>query len=294
MEGAHAAVALHQLHAQQVECLLTLAEELHFGRTAARLGVSQSRVSQLIAGLERDIGARLVDRTSRHVAMTRFGAEVVTDLRPSYEQLIGVLNTARRRAKRGGPRELRVGFQGSVYEEVTEAFRRLRAHDPVAIVLSEIPLGSPFSALLSGEVDCAIVQLPVREAGLSVGFAFPPQDRFLAVGNSHPFANRERIDVEELEAVDLAAPAGTFAPLGIVFVFADSLVGTSSNGYQLFAAVALIVTAIINPEGIAGRTRQDLAALRRRLHTRFGQESSARAAASDPAPPPPPRPNPRL
>ncbi|KAB2378914.1 branched-chain amino acid ABC transporter permease/ATP-binding protein [Actinomadura montaniterrae] len=82
-----------------------------------------------------------------------------------------------------------------------------------------------------------------------------------------------------ITSVGGALVAGTFAPLGIAFVVADGIVGTSSNGYQLFAAVALIATAVFNPEGIAGKTRQDLAALRRRLRAGPRHADTADAAA---------------
>lgn len=64
----------------EIEVFLALAEELHFGRTAERLGVSQSRVSQIVKGIERRIGAPLFDRTSRRVALTPLGRQLRTDL----------------------------------------------------------------------------------------------------------------------------------------------------------------------------------------------------------------------
>lgn len=199
---------MNQVHVQEIECLLVLSEELHFGRTAARLGCSQSRVSQLVAGLERRVGARLVDRTSRSVGLSRFGAQFVTEVRPAYEALATVLTRARERAGSGVLCQLRVGFHGSVYEEVTEAFRQLRVHHDVMMVLSEIPLGSPFSAVLAGRLDAVVVELPVCEPALTTGFRFPPQDQLLAVATSHPLARAGRAHVEELAGLDLVHPIG--------------------------------------------------------------------------------------
>ncbi|GGX78134.1 LysR family transcriptional regulator [Streptomyces hiroshimensis] len=199
---------MNQVHVQEIECLLTLAEELHFGRTAVRLGYSQSRVSQLVAGLERRLGVRLVERTSRRVQLTRFGTQFADEVRPAYESLLTVFAQASERASRGSLCQLRIGFSGSVYEEVTEACRRLRAHHEVATALSEIPLGSPFSAVLEGRLDAAVVELPVRDAALTVGFRFPPQDRLLAVASSHPLAGAGRVHVEELAHLDVLRPTG--------------------------------------------------------------------------------------
>lgn len=179
---------MHQADVQEIECLLALAEELHFGRTAIRLGHSQSRVSQLVASLERRVGVRLVERTSRRVELTRFGAQFVAEVGPAYDALNTVFTRARARARRGELHEVRMGFHGSIYEEITEAFRRLRAHHEVTMALTEIPWGSPFAAVLDGRVDAAVVELPVREPDLTVGFVFPAQEHLLAVPRHHPLA----------------------------------------------------------------------------------------------------------
>ncbi|HZA57554.1 MAG TPA: LysR family transcriptional regulator, partial [Solirubrobacterales bacterium] len=56
-----------------IETFFILCEELHFGRTAERLHVSQPRVSRLVASLETEIGGALFERTSRRVALTSLG-----------------------------------------------------------------------------------------------------------------------------------------------------------------------------------------------------------------------------
>ncbi|MGW4828784.1 LysR family transcriptional regulator [Amycolatopsis japonica] len=199
---------MHQAHLQQIECLLTLAEELHFGRTAERLGYSQSRVSQLIATLETKVGARLVERTSRKVGLTRAGAQFVKEIRPAYRTLLRTFERARERAMRGAVEELRVGFTGMVYEEVTSIFRALRERHGVAVHTHDVPLGSPFTAVLDGEIDAVIAELPVHESELTVGFRFPPQDQYVMVGADHPIAERESIDAEDLAKLDLLHRAG--------------------------------------------------------------------------------------
>ncbi|MCP2163818.1 LysR family transcriptional regulator [Goodfellowiella coeruleoviolacea] len=199
---------VHQAHVQQIECLLTLAEELHFGRTAERLGCSQSRVSQLVATLERRVGARLVERTSRRVSLTRVGAQFVKDVRPAYRALVRTFARARERAVLGALEELRVGFTGMVYEEITATFRALRDQCGVTVLTHELPLGSPFTAVLEGEVDAAIAELPVHEPELTVGFRFPPQDQLVVLGVDHPLADREALDLEDLAELDLLHRSG--------------------------------------------------------------------------------------
>lgn len=194
---------MHQANIQQIECLITLAEELHFGRTAQRLGYSQSRVSQLIQELETRVGARLVERTSRRVALTRIGAQFVGEVRPAYRALMRTFTRARERARRGAVEELRIGFTGMVYEEVTTVFRKLEEEHGIAVHAHDLPLGSPFVAVLDDEVDAVIAELPVHEPALTVGFWFPPQDQLVALGSTHPLAGRESLHVEELGELDV-------------------------------------------------------------------------------------------
>src|SRR5919109_3556461 len=76
---------------RELRMFLTLAEELHFGRTAEMLRLTPSRVSQSLRGLEDKLGAQLVHRTSRRVQLTPFGERFLRDARPPFEELTDVL-----------------------------------------------------------------------------------------------------------------------------------------------------------------------------------------------------------
>ncbi|MBE1534372.1 LysR family transcriptional regulator [Actinomadura algeriensis] len=193
------------LEIRELECFLVLAEELHFGRAGERLLVSQSRVSQLLRSLEARIGARLVERTSRQVRLTASGEAFAASLRPAYGALAGVVEEARATA-RG---RTRIGFQGAVYEQVTRAIAALRRDRPEHRVdIAEIPLGDPFGALRRGEVDAAVVLLPVDEPGLTVGAVFSRRPVTLAMPAGHPFARRTRLTAEDLARVPLIPVEG--------------------------------------------------------------------------------------
>ncbi len=80
---------------REIEIFLTLANELHFKRTADRLHLSQARVSQTVRALERRLGNRLFERTSRRVRLTLLGEQFRDDLRPGYEQILRAFESAR-------------------------------------------------------------------------------------------------------------------------------------------------------------------------------------------------------
>ncbi|MFV2120731.1 LysR family transcriptional regulator [Streptomyces sp. Act-28] len=192
---------------RELECFLILAEELHFGRTGERMHVSQGRVSQLIRALERRVGARLVDRTSRRVRLTPLGEDFLSALRPAYAALRATVEDARAAALGdGGP--LRIGFQGVVGYGFTELIGEFEDRYPRCEArVTELPLADPFGALHRDEVDAAVVLLPVREPGLVLGPVFSRQPQCLAVSRRHPFAERDAVDAEELTGSPLLGPA---------------------------------------------------------------------------------------
>ncbi|GAA2028281.1 LysR family transcriptional regulator [Nocardiopsis rhodophaea] len=198
------------LDVRELECFLVLSEELHFGRTGDRLYVSQSRISQLLRKLESRIGARLVERTSRRVRLTDFGEEFAVALRPAYDALASTVEEARTRARSGRGR-LRIGFQGTVYEQVTRAITTFHdRHSDCRIDLVEIPLSDPFGALRRAEIDAAVVLLPIEEPDLTVGVTFSEQQQYLAMSTHHPFARRKNLTAEDLartRLIPLAGPA---------------------------------------------------------------------------------------
>lgn len=91
---------------------VAVAEELHFGRAAARLNISQPPLSQQIQILEQQVGARLLARTNRSVALTAAGRQFLVDSR----HILSLVNDAAARAERlhqGEAGEIRIGFTSS-------------------------------------------------------------------------------------------------------------------------------------------------------------------------------------
>ncbi|MET8134793.1 LysR family transcriptional regulator [Streptomyces sp. NPDC005251] len=181
----------------EMETFLTLAEELHFGRTAERLLITTGRVSQVIKKLERRVGGLLFERNSRSVALTPIGRQLADDLMP----LVAGMEAALRRAadaSRGGTGELRVAFLG---EWTAPALLRAvglfgERHPDCRVDVREVQLSNSRASLLDGSIDVLLASFPFD--GMACGPALLRERRVLAVAARHPLAGEDQVSVEVL------------------------------------------------------------------------------------------------
>ncbi|MBB6546933.1 LysR family transcriptional regulator [Nonomuraea rubra] len=197
----------------EIETFLTLAEELHFRRTAERLGLAQGRVSQIIKKLERRIGASLFDRTSRRVALTPIGQQLHDGLLPAHRQIQRVVDQARS-AARGFTGPIRVGFSASWSgEAVIKAADLFQDRHPDAEVhIREVQLNDPLGPMRADEVDLQLTEFPIREPDITVGAVVFTEPRGLMVPARHPFAERLSVSVEDLTQTTLIPMTGEHIP----------------------------------------------------------------------------------
>ncbi|WP_424639642.1 LysR family transcriptional regulator [Embleya sp. AB8] len=188
----------------EIEAFLTLAEELHFGRAAERLGVTTGRISQIIRKLERRVGAALFDRTSRLVGLTTIGTQFHEDLRPGYEQVRHALERAIM-AARGFEGPLRVGFLGAAAGgfvlEVARAYRA--AHPAGEVFIHELQIHNSLSDLRDHHTEMVLTPRPIQESDMVEGPVLWAEPRYLAVSSRHPFATRAQVTQEDLARVRL-------------------------------------------------------------------------------------------
>jgi len=147
---------------------VAVAEELHFGRAAQRLHVSQPPLSLTIRALEDELGVRLLRRTSRRVALTEPGRVLLEEARAILQKL----ELARRRtaeAERGERGSLALGFITPViYGPLPELLQRYRTHYPrVELVLRESTGDVQLEELERGKLDAALVAAPLPDARFS-------------------------------------------------------------------------------------------------------------------------------
>lgn len=139
---------------------VAVAEELHFGRAAARLNISQPPLSQQIQTLEQQIGARLLARTNRSVALTAAGKQFLADSR----QILGLVNEAAARAERlhqGETGELRIGFTSSApfIKAVSDTLSLFRQdHPDVHMQTREMNTREQIAPLNEGALDMGLLR----------------------------------------------------------------------------------------------------------------------------------------
>jgi DNA-binding transcriptional LysR family regulator len=205
-----------EIELRELRLFLVLAQELHFGHAAERLGLTTSRVSQSLRALERKLGGqRLFRRTSRTVTLTEAGRELRAELSPAVAGLDEVLGNARDRCARPGI--LRVGLlnAASGVEILSRAIERFEAAYPGATVqLTTTPFDDRLGPLRRREVDLVVTRLPLEQADISVGPLLSAADqRVVMVGRTHPLAVRAELSVEDLVGHDVRRPYGVPAEL---------------------------------------------------------------------------------
>jgi DNA-binding transcriptional LysR family regulator len=183
----------------QIDAFLILCEELHFGRTAQRLHVSQPRISRLVATLETEIGGALFERTSRRVAVTPLGAQLRDQLAPAYRQLTAALESTRA-AARSPAGHLRLGFAATTavpaLDQLVVAFER--AQPDCTLSLHEVDLADSMAPLQSGDIDVIVCWLVLDDPSLTLGPKIAEYAQVLAVAADHPLAGQDSVSVEVL------------------------------------------------------------------------------------------------
>ncbi|WP_327663584.1 MULTISPECIES: LysR family transcriptional regulator [unclassified Streptomyces] len=177
---------------------VAVAEELHFGRAAERLHIAQSPLSQQIKLLERDLGVKLFDRTTRTVRLTSAGQALVEPARRLLADAAAVHRTVRA-AHLGEVGRVSVGFAGaSSYAALPLLTRAVTSQLPgIELVLEgQTYSGEALRRVTDGTLDIGFVALPVRR-GITARVV-RMERLVLALPDSHPLADRAEVPVRAL------------------------------------------------------------------------------------------------
>ncbi len=169
---------------------VAVAEELHFGRAAQRLHISQPPLSMQIRALEDALGVRLLARTQRRVALTAAGAAFLHEARHILERAASAV-TAAQRADRGEVGQLALGFVSHAnYHVLPSLLREFHARAPgVRLALRESTSDRLLDELADGPLDAAFVLAPVDAPALD-SVAVWREPLVAALPATHPLATR--------------------------------------------------------------------------------------------------------
>jgi DNA-binding transcriptional LysR family regulator len=183
---------------RHVVSFLAIAEELHFGRAAAKLHLTQPSLSLQLQRLERTLGVELVARTSHEVRLTAAGRAFEVQARTIVAQMDKAALTAREAAA-GRSGTVNVGYNFPAGQHVLPAAlaKMSTAYPNVAVELAEKRTGPQLAALSSGELDIALVY--GRPITSEFGYRRLLRVQLVAVvGQDHRWAGRPGVPFAEV------------------------------------------------------------------------------------------------
>ncbi|WP_371749463.1 LysR family transcriptional regulator [Streptomyces sp. NBC_01283] len=187
---------------RQLEYFVAVADEGGFGRAAVRLHVVQASVSQQVARLERELGLRLFDRTTRRVGLTAAGERLLPEARAALAAAARVGHVAAEMLA-AGEGILRLGTTRAFAERVYPALDVLAEHVPgLRVRLVQEARERRIGALRSGELDAALVRGGGPLPGLEMLTVWD-DPLIVALPANHPLAAMPRLEPADLAGLPL-------------------------------------------------------------------------------------------
>ena len=205
--------SMNELETRQLRYFVAVAEELHFGRAAKRLGMAQPPLTRAIQELEHQLGTQLLKRTTRQVSLTPAGEVLLGDARVALD----AVSAAGRRARHVGEPTptlrlaLKADIDGGLLPRILDAYAQEAAALPVTLVLGRF--GEQAQAVRDGHADAAVLLSPYDDRGLD----FEPlltEPFLVALAADDPLAARTSLRLADLAGWRL--PGGTPADQGPV------------------------------------------------------------------------------
>lgn len=191
-------LGIDPMELRHLRYFVAVAEELHFGRAASRLGIAQPPLSQQIRQLEGELGVSLFLRARRRVALTEAGRVFLVGARDVLQRAAATA-TAAQRAAHGETGSLAVGVVASAtYGLVPRVFRTFRARHPdVAVSLAVMSTGVQVAALRAGQIQLGIARPPFGDETL-VSDTLQEEPVVVALPAGHSLAARRAVPLGAL------------------------------------------------------------------------------------------------
>lgn len=256
------------LETRELAYFLAVADELHFGRAATRLGIAQPSLSKAIRNLERRLGTRLLERSSRAVALTTAGEVLASEARHALD----AVSAAGRRTRRAGSQRrclilaMKPGADAGLLPGILAAYDR----DPAALPVEVIFEPDRARLLRDGRADVAFLYRHDDPRGLDTELLLT-EPAMAVLPASHPLADRSGLRMAELRGESLHRPGGMYLigadgrPTSTsTSAGADAVAG---NGHavasisELMQLIALGQGVAVLPQSLVTPLRPDLAAI---------------------------------
>jgi DNA-binding transcriptional LysR family regulator len=239
---------MNDLEVRQLRYFVAVAEELHFGRAAGRLGMAQPPLSRTIRDLERQLGVTLFERTTRQVRLTGAGEVLLRDARTALEAVTAAAHRARH-AGSASPRlriALKADIDGGLLPQILDAYSADPAALPPELVLGGF--GEQPQALRDGLADVALVLRPVDERGLD-SEPLLTEPVLVALAATDPLAARTELCLADLSGRSL--PSGAPADSGRMAPPSPGATTPVSNLSEIFSLVETGSVVFFAPASVA-------------------------------------------
>src|SRR5580704_3760161 len=198
---------------RQIRSFLSIAETLHFGRSAELIHLSQPALSLQIRALEEEVGVRLFERNRRRTTLTAAGSAFRDGSAAALSQLEQAIRRARLAAS-GKLGILRIGFistAGSVFvADIVRQFREL--YPEVEVSLRNILTAEQVQMLETGSLDIGFLRLPIGGHSTLDIVAVHREPFVLVLPSSHKLAKRKRVRLREVSGENFVMYERTWAP----------------------------------------------------------------------------------
>ncbi len=238
---------------RQIRSFLSVAETLHFGRSAELIHLSQPALSLQIRALEEESGVRLFERNRRRTTLTAAGVAFRDEAARALSQLDQAIHRARLAAN-GKLGLLRIGFISTAGSEIVpDIFRQFRQLNPdVEFSLRAITTADQIRMLETGSLDIGFLRLPIGEH-LALDVVTVHRERFvLVVPSSHKLAKKKKVRLSDVSGEDFVMYERTYAPgfHDLVFgILRDARI--VPNVSQTAAEISTVISLVVAHMGIA-------------------------------------------
>ncbi|QYN37639.1 LysR family transcriptional regulator [Pseudonocardia sp. DSM 110487] len=192
---------MRDLETRELRYFVAVAEELHFGRAAVRLGIAQPPLSRAIRQLEQRLGVQLLDRDRRGVALTDAGRVLLREARAALDAVAAAAHRTRRAGNPTRPLVLatKAGASHELLRRLLDSLGREPGATPVDVLLCEV--GEQARLLRDGRADVALMHRPFDDlAGFDTEDLYVEgQVAILPAG--HPLAARDQLTLADVRDV---------------------------------------------------------------------------------------------